>query len=705
MSTLPIGAFPERFVQNSAYNVSVSIQFLGDADLDAFCSWNGTDGTAGNPHYISGFSIDGTGTSFCIELFNITRHLVIEGNLLGNASSQSDFTRAGLNVINSSNVLVRGNVIRDNSVGVMVQSSTNVTLHDNLVLDCWFMGVGINDSMHVGAWNNSFRGCGFMVYGSIEQCLSIDLATSNRINTNGTMVYIKNAVGTLGVPVHDGDQVFLVNCSDVAITGMRFERSTVGINLLHSSRINVNNNTFTNQTLGISVMACTSSIISGNVLDSNVLWNVAVVLSSNISIASNHLRGALYSLSVANSEFTSIIDNRIEENIWDGTVVYGSYHTEIRGNRFLNNPQFNVKIVESFHARILDNEIEGGERGVGLAWDNHNMTVSRNVINCSSNDVQVHSSTMIVVSSNTLADGGLNFQSYSDARVYLNNFLGPNPPVYSEASCNVSWDWAGWGNYWNDYTSLFPDAQAASNGTWLQPYNITVFGLDIVDHRPLVDPNLVPRVSLVSNTTRWVTGKPVSFELAGCPGDAPLQVTWDFGDGIASTMSTSVGHAFTLAGTYGVSVEVLDRHDEVAVASRNEWITIEPNLLVIASIHANQTRLAPGAHVAIMYNGSEGNGDVTVAWELNGVVINSSSPVIRLSFDGPGVHVIKVIVIDFDGDVGVATLVLEVISPGQNDPFVIAVALLLAGCLATVIAVPAVARLRHRHLRASGSRD
>jgi PKD repeat protein len=101
----------------------------------------------------------------------------------------------------------------------------------------------------------------------------------------------------------------------------------------------------------------------------------------------------------------------------------------------------------------------------------------------------------------------------------------------------------------------------------------------------------------------------VSFSVTQTGGFGPFTFAWTFGDGGSSSLAAPT-HVFTLAGSYNVSVQVIDSLGESS--SLSEQIRIAPTLTV--SVSASSASIGMGARLYVNASVSGGTGSDSFNW-------------------------------------------------------------------------------------------
>jgi parallel beta-helix repeat protein len=181
----------------------------------------------------------------------------------------------------------------------------------------------------------------------------------------------------------------------------------------------------------------------------NTIHGIYLLVSSanNYIINNNLFFNDRYGIWVSRSSFNTIYSNNISNNKY-GIEVYGDSKGESIGNI------------------ILENFVSSNEMGIHLK-DVSDNNVVRNVI--SDNEFGVY-----------VCCGSENNS------IYYNSFLGNLQQSYLKTDTKNYWYSKNRGNYWDDYTQKYPDANKLDD-IWDIPYVLDGIS-DQADLYPLVDP-------------------------------------------------------------------------------------------------------------------------------------------------------------------------------------------------------------------------
>jgi len=262
-------------------------------------------------------------------------------------------------------------------------------------------------------------------------------------------------------------------------------------------------------------------------------------------------------------------------------------NVEIENSHVSNNLQDGIYITNDNSAYIHDNTVDFNKNGVFIV-DSSGSTIENNIISANSeNGICLQSSegkyiNSISILGNTLSTNlrgidvrgqvttniAQNSISYNDIGVYFENATGVLPIQFNDVYGNI------WGmnvsasepinaeyNYWGDplgpyHPSLNPDGKG-------NPVQSDGVNLDFIWY--LTAPNgyinARPVARLLSDKTLIAPNQPVTFIATTSSDDRRVdKYFFEFGDGENSSWTTLsvVDHKYSSAGTYQVSLKVMD---------------------------------------------------------------------------------------------------------------------------------------------------
>jgi len=184
---------------------------------------------------------------------------------------------------------------------------------------------------------------------------------------------------------------------------------------------------------------------------------------------------------------SQITNNDISNNYGDGAILNYASNNKITKNNIKANSGAGIKLSYSNQNLVSGNYITRNQMGIYLILSADNNTITEN--NIADQDI------------------GISFHTSSSNLIYHNNFVNntkqvddaswghpqfPGVPLPSE---NI-WDndYPIGGNYWSNYTNLYPEAKELdSSGIWETPY---VIDENNQDRYPLINPIDIPPVEV-----------------------------------------------------------------------------------------------------------------------------------------------------------------------------------------------------------------
>jgi parallel beta-helix repeat protein len=184
---------------------------------------------------------------------------------------------------------------------------------------------------------------------------------------------------------------------------------------------------------------------------------------------------------------SQITNNDISNNYGDGVILNYASNNKITKNNINANSGTGIRLSYSNQNLVSGNYITRNQEGIYLIYSASNNTITEN--NIADQDI------------------GINFYTSSSNLIYHNNFVNntkqvddvswghpqfPRGPLPSE---NI-WDndYPIGGNYWSNYTNLYPEAEELdSSGIWETPY---IIDENNQDRYPLMNPLNIPPIQV-----------------------------------------------------------------------------------------------------------------------------------------------------------------------------------------------------------------
>lgn len=177
----------------SSSSLHAPILIEGDAELDAFCDGNGTDGTEENPHVISDYEFSGPGSDWqdgiisAIDIRGVALHLRI-------ISCEINSYYRGINITDCSNITIESCSINDTYTALKLDDSDHNIIYNNIVNNSGNIGIHLDHSVNNTIDNNfiyhSVQGSGMYIYYSEENNVSHNYITGlgYSFNQNGILL-------------------------------------------------------------------------------------------------------------------------------------------------------------------------------------------------------------------------------------------------------------------------------------------------------------------------------------------------------------------------------------------------------------------------------------------------------------------------------------------------------------------------------------
>jgi len=327
------------------------IQIRSDADFTPANGVTGGTGTAADPYIIEGWEINastahgieirdttayfairnvsthsGGPSHFGLYLFNVSHGQVhnatSSGNWFGLALDQSDNVsiamsnfsanlQGGLNLRLSSGVSVAasevssnvgagiflyqvsGATVANNSVssnqrsGIATDQSTDVAIMDNVLVSNQDTGIDVKDSPRADVRRNTFLSDGLFVYDSLMPAdVSSYTITADNLVNGKPLRYYKDCSGLVIDGIVAG-QVIIGNCTNVRVANLAMTDTDVGVEVLFSSDIMIQENRVTNGLFGAWLDLSRNVTITGNNLSSNSVLGLELFAVFNANILGN----------------------------------------------------------------------------------------------------------------------------------------------------------------------------------------------------------------------------------------------------------------------------------------------------------------------------------------------------------------------------------------------------------------------------------
>lgn len=303
----------------------------------------------------------------------------------------------GVYMRNSDNNSILGNNINQNEYGIYFDYyNDNNTIISNSLIKNKQHGI-FSRSPNCGnvIKQNYMISCGFYFdeYTRYEPFLYNLIDSTNLVN-NGHLYFYANSTDLDDEQFFNAGQIFLVNCSNSAISNLDLSDGSVSISLFDCENI---------------------SILHNN-LSSNSLYGIYADECNKITIKNNSINFNYEGLRLLYFNNSMVLYNTISKNLVYGICITFGYNNSFANNKFTRN---------SWGFRL------------GL-YNNNNNTISRNIFKDNINY-------------------GIHMTTGNLFNLFYENFFMNNTIHAYDSNLNTKWNNSKIGNYWDDYNGIDAD--------------------------------------------------------------------------------------------------------------------------------------------------------------------------------------------------------------------------------------------------------
>ncbi len=236
----------------------------------------------------------------------------------------------GIRLHDSGDNTIRDNIIQSSKRAVLIDSSWNITLTGNVMIEG-----------------------GIIIEGELIQYWGTHTISPSNLAGGKPVYYWKDAVGGT-IPAGAG-QVILANCKDVTIKNQSFGNGTAGVQVGFSSGITIADNTASDVWMFLELAFSHDNAISNN------------------TVSSGHLSG----IDIDNSDRNTIANNVISNVSWGGLSVYMSNNNLIYDNIIRNNTEYGISLGRLNNSVVANNRVLSNRDGIHL-HGSHRNTIDNN---------------------------------------------------------------------------------------------------------------------------------------------------------------------------------------------------------------------------------------------------------------------------------------------------------------------------------------
>ena len=481
--------------------------------INATYDWCNGAGTVGDPYIIENVTIDAQNSGSCILIQNSIDYFIIRNcTLIDGGESSLD---SGIKLDNVQNGLIQNNTCYDARCGIVVESSSNIIVRENINYGSSLVGIYMNSGSNNDAINNKITGSmrGLSIYSASNMNFSQNVMENTGISlyynaeSQLTTNYIDTSNLVSGKPVYfyanednldninftDPGQIILASCNNVSLSGFDLKNTNVGMQLLFCDNAQVFGNNLTdNSDSGIFLREGRFNNISNNYFESNMyginLYNTCL----NNTIENNTLLYGNYGLFVNLDSENNIIVNNNFTQCSRGIQISWCDNNIIENNDIIDSTGYGLYIYyRSSNNHFIRNTIEGANL-YGIYFDDY----------IDSNEFREN----IIKDSGT---AGVFIPSGCENNIFVQNSFIQNTLHVNDKGTDNYYNNSEIGNYWDNYTGVDADDDGIGDTAHLVQTSTTIYdyfpiwndGLDITI--PIhVDNNWTETVV----TYDWVTG-------------------------------------------------------------------------------------------------------------------------------------------------------------------------------------------------------
>ncbi len=431
---------------------------------------------------------------------------------------------------------ITGNLFTGNWRGIALMGASNSIITRNNMQDS-AVGIDFKDSSNITLENDIFLDCGIEIWGDSLQHFNSHTISDNNLVNSKPIRYFKDSNGFTLDGASTG-QLFIANCTHGIAKNLQIDNTDIGILVAYSSDILLNSNDVT-ETRGIYIYNSTDCTITDNIITGDAIniqslntdWGISLEWSCDNIISDNHISLTESGIWLDLSSHSNLVADNTLEAIWQWgivvddasnnniiannnvldinlgiTVMFGSLKNSVTDNKVMNN-NWGINIGSASNNVISWNNVTSNDNSISL-WDSMSNTITcNNVSNTPYGIWLIDSFFNNIVCNIVLHNGnGIYLENSYNNRIYHNNILNNTLQAHDETDNGNQWDngYPSGGNYWSDFDEAsewaFDDYREADqktlgsdgivdNGTaaggGMNPYEIDP---DSHDNYPLINP-------------------------------------------------------------------------------------------------------------------------------------------------------------------------------------------------------------------------
>ncbi len=395
--------------------------------------WCTGSGTQNDPYVIANLTIDGMGSTYCIDIKRSSEYFLIENCTLFNATNGW-----GIHLSHTEYGKISRNKLFSNDRGIELLYSYDTEISENdCFLNNWF-GIDLRWSEDNDIFDNN---CSSNGYSGIRLCQTSSYNKIVRNNCSDNSIF--------GIELYGGNcdhnEILDNNCNSNGRSGIRLLASDdnqisgnncnsnddYGIHLESSSNDNTvsGNNCSSNENDGINIDSSNNDMISDNLCSLNGYYGIHLISSSKNTLAWNILYSNYRGIYVSSSNNITVLGNNCSLNLADGIRLDASSdNNTLSGNNCNLNEWHGIILHSSNENLVLENNCSSNLYGIYLYSSNN--TISEN--NCFLNN---YSGIYLVTSKNNTINRNHCFLNENNGiRLYYSS----NNNIISENNCSFN---------------------------------------------------------------------------------------------------------------------------------------------------------------------------------------------------------------------------------------------------------------------------
>ncbi|NMC05454.1 MAG: PKD domain-containing protein, partial [Candidatus Lokiarchaeota archaeon] len=368
----------------SAIGTSTPVRLTSNSQVDAYFSGNGTDGLSfATAHRLQDLKIAAGGGDYCIQLENVDRHVIIENCTLITAYLYAS-SSAAIKLQNCSNIMVRNNNIRYNSIGIKHYQTNRCIMENNTISKNSYEGLYIFQSHNMTITSNEIHDNDVNGIHQWYYCKDNNI-TSNRVHDNRI------------------NAIVLQDEENTTISKNWIANNYIGLQLLNTKDLLVKDNHVLNSTYyGMGIFDTMSELVleSNQIIESRYagiyIWNAhGMAMNSNSMVnASIIMEGVLEHLRSCSIDTSNTVNGK--------SVYYYHDQNGLTPANFTNAGQ--VILVNCNASTVAGINCGYGSIGIIIHYCENVSVTSSTLHHFTSSGMFIKTSTNCTVASNTISN-------------------------------------------------------------------------------------------------------------------------------------------------------------------------------------------------------------------------------------------------------------------------------------------------------------